>query len=139
MAVIERIACRIGKGCTEEQACVLEGISVKSFDSAKRRNPQFAGVVKKRQAEFIDNALDVIADGGMASVVDGKVIMKPWTGLAWILERRHRAQFARLEAKSEAVSSDGTVLSQEQIDDLGRIARKLYVTHDTKTKSKITP
>jgi len=127
-AIINQIGEHIADGTTEEQACMIVGVSFKSFESAKRRKPEYAGVIKKKQAIFVGKALKVIAAGGEYIITgEQRGYLKPWTGLAWILERRHKAQFCRYEAKALTPDGEGAILTQEQINDLGKIARELYV------------
>jgi len=84
LAVVEEIARLIAKGMTEEQACLRVGINHASLRTAKHRNPEFETAIKKGQADYLDESLDIIGRGA-----------RGWQGRAWILERRHGDQFRR--------------------------------------------
>jgi len=84
LAIVEQIGQLIAKGMTEEQACLRVGVNLNSFRTARQRNPEFELAVKLAQANFLDQAIDIIAKGG-----------RGWQGLAWLLERRHGEQFRR--------------------------------------------
>lgn len=86
LAVVERIGRLIAKGLTEEQACLRIGINHSSFRTARHRNAEFETAIKKAQAEYLDESLDRIAEG-----------VRGWQGRAWILERRHKPQFTRVD------------------------------------------
>jgi hypothetical protein len=87
LAVIEDVARLIAKGMTEEQACFRVGVNHSSFRTAKHRNAEFETAIKEAQAEYLDEALDIIGKGA-----------RGWQGRAWILERRHGDQFRRNSA-----------------------------------------
>jgi hypothetical protein len=84
LAVVEKVAQLIAKGMTEEQACTRVGVNHSSLRTARHRNPEIETVIKRAQAEFLDESLDYIAAG-----------KRGWQGRAWILERRHGDQFRR--------------------------------------------
>jgi hypothetical protein len=87
LAIVQEIARLIAKGMTEEQACLRVGINPASLRTAKHRNPEFETAIKEAQAEYLDESLDIIGQGG-----------RGWQGRAWILERRHGEQFRRNSA-----------------------------------------
>jgi hypothetical protein len=95
----------IAKGMTEEQACLRVGINHSSLRTAKHRNPEFETAIKKGQADFLDEALDMIAKGG-----------RGWQGLAWILERRHGDQFRR----NSSIEVAGHLATFSTVDYLAR-------------------
>lgn len=76
----------IAMGLTEEQACRAEGVNPSTFGPACSRNPEFGNALKDAQAHFLKSAVRLIASG-----------VQGWQGTAWLLERRHKAQFARVE------------------------------------------
>ena len=82
--VIEQVARLIAKGMTEAQACVRVGVNHDSFCTARMRRPEFEEAIKRAQAEYLDESLDIIGRGE-----------RGWQGRAWILERRHKPQFNR--------------------------------------------
>jgi len=84
LPVVEKVARLIAKGMTEEQACLKMNVNHASLRTARHRNPEFETAIKRGQAEFLDESLDVIMKG-----------TKGWQGRAWILERRHGEQFRR--------------------------------------------
>jgi hypothetical protein len=113
---IGEVGQRIALGLTEEQACLSVGVNYKTFVSARKRNPEFAGVVKRCQAEFLLRALNDIRSG-----------KKGWQGCAWILERRHRPQFDRTYAMPQDPAAslhgaNGNQISPEVLEAARQIA-----------------
>lgn len=104
--VIDRIARLIAKGMTEEQACVRIGVNHHSLRTARSRNDEFEAAIKRAQAEYLDESLDMIGSG-----------VRGWQGRAWILERRHKPQFNRTPdvVNNSDTESDLDYLTEEQL------------------------
>lgn len=88
LAIVEEIGRRIARGLTEEQAALSmePPVNHHALRSARRRIPAIEAAIKKAQAGFLAAQTARILDGA-----------KGWQGAAWILERRHKPQFARTE------------------------------------------
>ncbi len=63
LPVIEKVAQLIAKGMTEEQACTRVGVNHSSLRTARHRNPEFETAIKRAQAVFLDESLDIIGKG----------------------------------------------------------------------------
>lgn len=124
LAVVQEIAEDIGYGMTHEQACDAAGVKLKSLEMACSRNPEFVGAIKRGQAFFLRRALRSIADGGEYCPL--LKALRPWTGLAWILERRHKPQFSRLDAHAHVTQSGGLLLTAEDEAELQRLAFEMF-------------
>jgi len=107
IAVVEQIARLIAKGMTEEQACLRVGINHSSFCTAKHRNAEFETAIKKAQADFLDESLDIIAKG-----------RRGWQGRAWSLERCHGDQFRR----NSALELSGQLTMFDPVEALIRVS-----------------
>lgn len=127
LAAVRAVGHLIALGMTEEQACLAEALNHGSFRSAVHRKPTFATAIKSEHAQFLRRALTAIADGGEVSTLGGGS-RAPWTGLAWILERRHKPQFNRTEAAVLAIAAGGAVLTPEQMVELERLAKQMFTT-----------
>src|SRR5262245_2676460 len=97
--VVEAIGKNIALGLTEEMACTLADVNPQTFGPAVCRNPELKEILKIAQARFQLAALRTIAAGGEIIELrdsEGRIrkVARPWQGLAWILERRHKAQFS---------------------------------------------
>lgn len=92
VAVVRQVGEWIGKGMTEEQACAYCGINPESFGPACARNSKLKAELNRAQLTFMAMALDRMAAG----------CAEGWTSMAWILERRHKRQFCRIEARGLA-------------------------------------
>lgn len=114
--VIKRVATLIGKGMTHEYACALTGISNKSLETARSRNPDFEGAIKKGQAVWMEKALDLLW-----ARVDN------WQPIAWLLERRHKALFSKTDTAVVAHTNASAALSEADFEEIGRLARKMFV------------
>lgn len=120
LALVEFIGELIALGMTEEQACAANRVSHKSFESAKRRKPEFAGAIKNAQADFLA--------AGLRDIRAGKA---GWQGAAWILERRHKPQFNRTDNHALTTpAGEGFVLTDAEAADLEKMAKTMF-TRDT--------
>lgn len=114
LALVEEIGDCIALGMTEEQACLLVGVSYKSFKSAQTRKPEFAVAIKERQAVFLDEALKAIRGG-----------IQGWQGRAWILERRHKPQFNRTDTHAVTDPEGKAAFTAEDLLDMEKMTKAL--------------
>jgi len=128
---VVKIGGLIALGATEEQACLAQNppVNLESFRTARKRNPEFELPIKKAQADFLARALPTIANGGEVEewVSGGKVVwrVKPWTGLAWILERRHKPQFNRTDTHAVTDEKGAPFLTDEDMKELSKTAKEM--------------
>ncbi len=103
----------IGKGMTEEQACAYCGVNPATFGPAVARNPALKAELNRAQLTFMATALERMSSG----------CAEGWTSMAWILERRHRKQFCRVEVHA-AADQNGELLgfTPEQVEEMRRMA-----------------
>lgn len=89
LEMVKRVGKLVGQGLTVEQACILEEppITEGVFSQAVRRNKDFDWAYKREISVFIATATERILKGAGNG----------WQGAAWLLERRHKPQFARQE------------------------------------------
>ncbi len=85
--IIEEIAGRIGKGMTEKAACALSARSPESFSVTVSRNPEYRKILDIAQAKAQELAIDAIIKRTPG-----------WQACAWLLERRHGADFRKAPA-----------------------------------------
>jgi hypothetical protein len=85
--VIEKILGTIRLGLHPDRAAMAHGVSAGTLRSFKKRNPEFARMVKEAEAS---------AEAGFLS----RILMhtdKQWTACAWMLERRWPERWAKKE------------------------------------------
>lgn len=124
----------IALGMTEEQACLAEEVSYAALKKAQQRRPEFVLAIKRAQVQFLKRALSSIANGGEVRALrleSGALVerLMPWTGLAWLLERRHKPQFNRTDgALAIAVGAEGgAFFTEADLADLARMAKEMFV------------
>lgn len=84
LAVVEAVGAKVAQGMPVRAACHAQTppVNYDSFQSARRRNAEFALVIEQAQADFMFAALQAISVDGPGS-----------GGYRWILERRHAEDF----------------------------------------------
>lgn len=98
--VVFAIAEKVGIGMTEKQACQAMNppVSHLSLSVVKTKRPWIQETIEIAQARFLEESLRVIGSG-----VPG------WQGRAWILERRHKAQFQKTPTHADEQSGNGSL------------------------------
>lgn len=136
LSVVREIGENIALGLTEEMACLAcePPVNLESYRSACKRNATFCTTVKRAKAKFLVEALGTIKRGGEVVQLEDaegnlRDVTRPWQGLAWILERRHKAEFSRLEltANTGPAPADGILVTPDVERELSMIANRLYV------------
>ena len=106
-AVVEEVAALMAGGVPEHFACALVGVNPETFGPAVSRTPQFRAIKDRHDARFIAASVKIIREGGEkiqlqtgtdetgAPVMTEKVL--PWTGRAWLLERRYKPHFNKTD------------------------------------------
>jgi len=130
LSKVERIGALMALGVPEDYACALHGINPESFGPAVSRNPGFKCAMKVHHAQFMVEALEIIKAGGervMVETADGpseKIL--PWTGRAWILERRYKPHFNRTDTHALTDSKGGGgLMTDAELGELERMAKAL--------------
>ena len=77
----------IEQGASLKDACDLELITVKSFRQDIKDNPELEELVKQCVASYKKDKLSLINDS------------KSWQAAAWILERRYREEYGKVDTK----------------------------------------
>lgn len=98
--IVHAIAEKIALGMTEKQACQATNppVSHLSLSVIKTKRPLIQETIEIAQARFMEDALRTIRSG-----VPG------WQGSAWILERRHKAQFQKTPTHADEQSGQGAL------------------------------
>lgn len=137
-AVVEEVSAHMALGVPEEYACALAGVNPATFGPAVSRSEEFKAIKRRHDARFMVESLSIIRAGGekieLAAGQDkeGNPIveekMMPWTGRAWILERRYKPHFNRTEVlkPKEDANEAGGLLTRKDLDEMEQMARKLF-------------
>lgn len=106
-AVVEEVAGYMADGVPEHYACALVGVNPETFGPAVSRNPAFRAIKDRHDARFIADSCQHIKNGGeKVTLITGQdeqgknlVVEKilPWTGRAWLLERRYKPHFNKTD------------------------------------------
>lgn len=117
--ILAAIAEDIGRGATHDQAAMNSGIKPETLDTFLKTHPDKRLVVQTAQSRFVCESLKVVAGGDSG-----------WQGRAWIMERRHKAQFCRTPETTikNTVQQSTTVsgIPEDVINDLAAIAARVY-------------
>lgn len=130
-AKVEAIGELMALGVPEDYACALEGINPESFGPAVSRSPAFKRIMRVHHARFMAESLKIIKEGGervMVETTEGpseKIL--PWTGRAWILERRYKPHFNRTDIvkDKEGAGERGGLMSPQEMAELEQITKAL--------------
>ncbi len=136
-AVVEAVGELMALGVPEEYACTLQGVKPATFGPAVCRNPDFKAIMMRHHAQFMADSLRIIKEGGEKVTLDAgldkagnpvteeKVL--PWTGRAWILERRYKPHFTKTEVHKpgEGKGEQGGLMSEAEMLQLEQMTRAL--------------
>lgn len=139
LAVVEQVGELMALGVPEEYACALAGVKAETFGPAVSRKAAFKAAMVKHHARFMEESLRRIRDGGeivqRADGVgkDGEPVYReervPWTGRAWILERRYKPHFNRTDQHAlTKADGSGCLLTSLDMGELERMAQALHTT-----------
>ncbi len=123
-------------GVPEAYACELHGVNPETFGPAVSRKPEFKRAMMVHHAQFMAESLKIIKEGGervMVMTTEGaseKIL--PWTGRAWILERRYKPHFNKTEVHKpgEGKGEHGGLMTAEEMADLERMTKALVASLD---------
>jgi hypothetical protein len=132
--VIETILRHVELGIWPERAARLAGIDAAAMRKHKERHPQFVTDLEKAEARA-----EASLHGRMLRAMDDN-----WTAVAWMLERRFPARYAKHDPKvivhNEATAQAGVVQvgppvpsTQEfarQLQQASQIAQRVLQAHD---------
>lgn len=96
LAVVQRVAERVGLGVPLNYACLLEDnpkINTESFQRALQRNPEFVHPYKAAQARFLESQFRWFA------------VHDDWRARALFLERRHSNEFSKPPEQLNVIST----------------------------------
>jgi len=129
LAKVEAIGELMALGVPEDYACALHGILPETFGPAVSRNPAFKWAMRVHHAKFMAESLQIIKEGGervMVETTEGpseKIL--PWTGRAWILERRYKPHFNRTDTHAVSKADGSAFFSEADMQEMERIGRAL--------------
>lgn len=98
MEILQEVGHLIAMGLTQSQACLHLGVCLATLRSALQTKPAFSSVMEKACADFLVEATRKIYSGQVG-----------WQGAAWILERRHKPQFNRVEPQINVDASQNAM------------------------------
>ncbi len=133
LGVVQEIGALMALGVPEEYACALHGVNPETFGPAVSRKPAFKAAMRVHHARFMAESLQIIKEGGERVTVetaDGpseKIL--PWTGRAWILERRYKPHFNKTDIVkgSEDRGDKGGLMTQDEMLELEKITKHLVL------------
>lgn len=135
-AVVEEVSALMAKGVPEEFACSLCGVNPETYGPAVSRNPEFKNIARRHHAEYIAESMDIIKAGGEKVQLlagedkEGNPIyaekIMPWTGRAWVLERRYKPHFNRTEVVKgkEDPGERGGLLNEQDMLELEKAVKQ---------------
>jgi hypothetical protein len=129
--VVEEIGAMMALGVPEDYACALHGINPATFGPAVSRSEAFKNIMRVHHARFMAESLQIIKEGGeriqIATEQGFTEKIMPWSGRAWILERRYKPHFTRTDILkgSEAPGERGGLMSAEDLKELEKMGRAL--------------
>lgn len=136
LAKVEEIGEHMANGMPEHYACLLCGVNPETFPSAVSRKPEFRRALDIHHARFMQESLHFIKAGGErvslitgqdkegGNIVTEKIL--PWTGRAWILERRYKPHFNRTDVvKVPGPEDRGGLMTAQEMADLEKVSKAL--------------
>lgn len=127
---VQEIGALMALGVPEDYACALHGINPETFGPAVSRSPAYKAAMKVHHAKFMAESLQIIRDGGERVTVtttegESEKIL-PWTGRAWILERRYKPHFNKTEVvkPGEAAGESGGLLKEKDLLELEALMKR---------------
>lgn len=114
--VIRRIGERIAMGVPDKYACLLERVEYESFRMARERHPEWDVIIDSERAVFIHDALTVM-----------RGCEKGHRGLEFILERRHKDLFNRVETQvTNNVTNNTLMIPDSTLEEIRAIAQARF-------------
>lgn len=117
--VVETILGHVREGIWPERAARLAGIDAAAMRMHKQRNPQFVTDLEKAEAEA-----EASLHGRMLRAMEDN-----WTAVAWMLERRFPARYAKQDPKvivhNEATAQAGVAQVGPPVPNAQEFARQL--------------
>jgi hypothetical protein len=113
LELVTKIGQSIARGLTEEQACMAHKVKLDTFRKACQRNEEYGEALQIARSLFLEDATTRIYAGTSG-----------WQGAAWILERRHKAQFARTEMMVTQAAPAGGV-TESFLEELAKVNSQL--------------
>jgi len=139
--VVEEVGSYMADGIPQEYACALVGVNSDTFGPVVSRTPEFKEIMLLKHARYMARAMKAIKEGGeIVPVVneEGKPVLadngapavriRPWTGFAWVLERRYKPHFNKTEVvKPREDRGEQGGLTMAEAADLAKMAKAMYV------------
>jgi hypothetical protein len=130
LAKVNEVGELMATGVPERYACALAGVNAETFGPAVSRNPEFREAMEKHHARFMADSLKIIAQGGeVESMTSGDKTydrVKPWTGRAWILERRYKPWFNKTDTVAMTDPKGASLpLTADDMKELEQIGREM--------------
>jgi hypothetical protein len=139
--IVEEVGEYMADGIPQDYACALVGVNASTFGPVVSRREDFREIMLLKHARYMARALKAIKEGGEEIIYrdasgapemdkDGvtKTRIRPWTGFAWVLERRYKPHFNRTEVHKPAEShGESGGLTMAEAAELEKMAKAMYV------------
>lgn len=136
LAVVNKVGALLALGMPQEYACALNGVNASTFASSVCINEELKEALRIHHARFMRDALKSIKEGGkriMLASGDGmNERLAPWTGLAWILERRYKPHFNRTDTHAITDDKGTPMFAPADLEELAKIGRELTALQEAK-------
>jgi len=96
----------LATGLTIKDACIHAGIGESTFYDIVNRDSEFSDNVEKAKIQLKTKGLKKIQEAGE----------KQWQAWAWILERKFKQEFGRVELTQEVSSEDIEKMDEDELD-----------------------
>lgn len=139
-AVVEEVAALMADGVPEHYACALVGVNAETFGPAVSRNPELRAIKDRHDARFIADSCRIIKEGGeKVQLLAGedkegnptyaeKVL--PWTGRAWLLERRYKPHFNKTDSHALTDPTGKEKGLEAELLELERVMKRAILKKD---------
>lgn len=139
--IVEEVGEYMADGIPQDYACALVGVNSATFGPVVSRREDFREIMLLKHARYMARALKAIKEGGEEITYtqsDGAPQMdkdglpmtriRPWTGFAWVLERRYKPHFNKTEVhKPQESKGESGGLTLDQVAELEKMAKAMYV------------
>ena len=102
----KRVLDGLATGLTIVDSCTYAGIGETTFYDLVKRDPKFSEDVQKAKIALKAKALQKITKAGE----------KSWQAYAWILERKFKQEFGKMEITKEVTQSDIEKMNEDEVD-----------------------
>lgn len=99
--IVSEICKWIGEGNTARDACKLVGIHEDTFYTWKKGKPEFSEALSAAEAQCKASCIKRVLEAGE----------RDWRASAWILERRHKREYAKMDISQQEIKQTVDIVS----------------------------